>query len=336
MSLPKTVKAVIQPDPASSDLELTTLPFPEMENDDDHLVKVEGTSPCLGELTWEAAFPSLFEGKKRDRVPGTEGSGVIIKAPAGSEFKDGDQVFWRTDAWITGAAREYTIVPGKFLARKPGSLSLIQAAATPLSSLTAWQGLFEHGNLDPEAIEGDKTAREKNAALRVLITGASGSVGSYAVRFASAAGVGTIVAVCSGAKAAEVRKYGATDVIDYRATTVEAWAGEDAGRKVDLILDCVGGNGLAGLWSALKDGGTFLSVSGNPADSKPAGKTVKAAKWYLVNPRGSDLARIARLIERGGFTPLIDSVVPLDQFAQAWKKVDSGKAQGKVVVTLGA
>jgi NADPH:quinone reductase-like Zn-dependent oxidoreductase len=256
----------------------------------------------------------------------------VIEAPEGSVFKAGDTVFWRTDAWLTGAAREVTVVPEKYLAHTPKSLSLDIAAATPLSSLTAWQGIFEHGTIDPAAVDGDAAAKEHNAKQRIMITGAAGAVGSWALEFARAAGVGHIIAVCSGAKAEKAKKYGATEVIDYRTSSVPTWA--QTNPPVDLIFDCVGGGTIAGLWSAVKDGGVFLSVCANPADTQPASKVVMTAKWFLVEPRGSDLGRIVALIDARSFEPQIDSVVPFEQFAEAWAKVDAGKTNGKVVVKV--
>ncbi|CAK9785622.1 alcohol dehydrogenase zinc-binding domain-containing protein [Cutaneotrichosporon oleaginosum] len=318
-------RAVIQPDPATSALVATTLPLPA-PSADDYIIAVRGTSPCLGELTWELAFPTLFT-HRTHRVPGTEGAGVVLASPAGAAFAPGDAVMFRLDAWLSGTLREVTLVPAANVARKPQSLGWSEASATPLSSLTAWQGLFEHGVLDAEGIEGK--GGKGNDGKKVLVTGASGSVGMWALRFGTAAGA-TMVALGSGAKGDEMRAAGAAEVIDYRTQRVDEWAKTNA---VDQVLDCTGKD-TGAVWAALKPGGRFLSVCVDPTQTQPQDKHVQVAKWFLVSPRGSDLARIADLIDAHGWRPIIDSVVPFDEFQAAYDKVDGGKAAGKVVITV--
>jgi NADPH:quinone reductase-like Zn-dependent oxidoreductase len=336
MSLPEKIKAVVQPDSKSTKLVETTIPIPAPGSG--YLVKVKATSPCPRERTWASLYPDLYTAGAVV-VPGTEGAGVVVTAPADGRYKVGDEVFYRTDAWLLGSMAEYIAVPAENVALKPASLSWSEAAATPLSSLTSWQGLFEHANLDPNALDADPkvaaAAREKNAKKRVLITGAVGGVGSWGLKFASAAGAGAVVAVCAGAKAADAKAFGATEIVDYTTTSVDKWAAEDPKREVDIILDCVGAD-LSKYWAVVKDGGSFLSMVGDPAGAKPADskKQLADAKWYLVQPRGSDLQRIANLVEKKNLKPLIDSVVPFSQFAEAFDKVDSGKTKGKVVITV--
>lgn len=252
-SIPATSRAVIQPDPTSHLLEAATLPVPT-PGADDYVVHVRGTSPCLGELTWEVAFPSLFTNRLH-RVPGTEGAGVVVASPSNGAFNVGDEIIFRLDAWLSGTLREYTLIPTANAARKPDSLSWTEASATPLSSLTGWQGIFEHGVLDPAGISDD-AARKANAGKRVLVTGASGSVGMWALRFGAAAGA-QMIGVGSGNKADEMLAAGAKEVVDYKVQSVDQWAA--AGNVVDQVLDCTGKD-LGKVWAALKDGGRFLSV----------------------------------------------------------------------------
>lgn len=335
-SLPTSMKAVYQPDPKSTHLILTTTPLPKLSDPQDYLIKVKAVAPCLNELTWEINFPQLYP-PDRERVPCTECAGVIVDGPADGPFKPGDEVFYRNDAWNTGTLREYAVARAPQMALKPKTLNWTDAAATPLSALTAWQGLFEHGTLDKAAIHGDTAAREKNAKARVLITGGGGGVGSWAVQFASAAGAGAIVAVAGPSKASDVRGFGATEFIDYTQQSIDKWAAEDpAAREVDLILDCVGGATTGSCWTAIKNGGTFLSVVGQPDASKPEGETKAVAKgeWFLVQCRGSDLAEIAQLVDAGECKPLVDSVFPLEKFAEAFDRVEGGKSKGKVVITV--
>lgn len=334
MSIPSQIRAYLQPDLSMTKLVETTTTTPKPTGTD-FLVKVKATSPCPRERTWPALYPDLYK-TSENHIPGTEGAGTVVVA-GDSSFKVGDEVFYRTDAWLKGSLAEYAAVPAANLAPKPASLSWTDAAATPLSTLTAWQGLFEHGSLDPKGLGSspDPKAVAHNATQRVLITGAAGGVGSWAVKFAHAAGA-TVVAVVSGDKADDARAFGADEIVDYKITDASKWAKEDpAKREVDTIVDCVGAD-LPKYWDAIKNGGRFLSVVGDPAGAKPEGETkvLADAKWYLVVPRGSDLSNIGKLIEANGWKPLIDSVVGFDQAAEAFDKVDSGRTKGKVVITV--
>lgn len=344
--LPQNIRAVLQPDPNTNNLILTrtALPVPEEGDTEEHLVQIKATSPCLSELTWERNFPDAFSSDhKRERVPGTEGAGIIITAPEGSPFKPNDEVYFRNSAERRGCLSDYTLVQKASLALKPKSQNWFEAAVTPLSSLTAYQALFEHGLLNPRAIAtqgGDAKAREANRKVRVLITAASGSVGSWAVQLAAAAGAGAIVAVSGPSKLDDVLKAGATDVIDYTKQSVADWASQDpVSRQCDMGLDCVGGNSLAACWTAIKEDGVLLSVSDSPDRVKPeslASKRLAKATWFLVQPRGSDLAEITKIVDAGMGKPWIDSIVEFEDFQNAFDKVETRHASGKVVIKVTA
>lgn len=334
-NLPATIRAVYQQDPKLTTLKLLQTPIPKASGPEEHLVKIKATAPCLGELGWEVNFPSLFP-PNRERVPGTEGAGIIATSPPSSPFKPGDEVYFRLHARYPGCLREYTIVHTEELALKPKTLDWIEATATPLSTLTAWQGVFTQGILDKKGINGDADARAHNSKLRVLITGASGSVGAWAVHFAAAAGAGAVVAQCGSANIEAAKKAGATEIIDYKKQSVAEWAQEDASREVDLVFDCVGGPTLAACWSAVKKNGVLLSVVGNPAELKPESVTKDLAKstWFLMDCKGDDLKEIADFIDERGLKPQIDSVVEFEDFQAAYDKVEQKKAKGKVVIKV--
>lgn len=334
-NLPTTIRAIYQIDPKRTTLELRRTPLPKPAGPDDHLIKIKATAPCLGELGWEVNYPSLFP-PNRERVPGTEAAGIVATSPDSSPFKPGDEVYFRLHARFPGCLREYTIVHTEELALKPKSLDWIEATATPLSTLTAWQGVFTQGNLNKHGIRGDAEARAYNSKLRVLITGAGGSVGTWAVQFAAAAGAGSVVAQCSGANIEAAKKAGATEIIDYKKQSIDEWAKEDPSREVDLILDCLGGQTLASCWSAVKENGVLLSVVGGPDELKPESVTKKLAKstWFLMDCKGEDLKEIADFIDARGLKPQIDSVVEFDEFQAAYDKVEQKKAKGKVVIKV--
>ncbi|KJZ74928.1 hypothetical protein HIM_05659 [Hirsutella minnesotensis 3608] len=336
--LPQTIKTVIQPDPKSPSLILTQAPLPSLPPGDEetHLIQVKATSPCLNELTWEVNFPHLFP-PDRERVPCTECAGVVVKSPtASSSFKPGDEVYFRLNAWERGCLSEYSLARADEMALKPASLSWVEAAATPLSSLTAYQGLFEHGLLDRDGVGGIAAARDRNRKIRVLITGAGGSVGGWAVQLAVAAGAGAVVALCGPSKADGVRRMGASEVIDYTTQSVEEWATQDVSRECDMVLDCVGGETLRGCWSAVKNGGVLLSVSESPDEARPESTTKKLTKsaWFLVKPRGSDLARITEILDHGLVKPWVDSVFAFDDFEAAFQRVQQRNSKGKVVIKV--
>jgi NADPH:quinone reductase-like Zn-dependent oxidoreductase len=355
-NLPKVMRAVLQPDTTSHKLIMaTTQPVPTPKHPEDVLVKVHATSPCLGELDWALWAPD-FIGDDKTPIPGQDVTGTVVQSNSGS-FHPGDAVYCRITANRPGGAAEYTLARATELALKPRTLSWADAAATPLSALTAYQALFEQGTLSTDGLPGAggstedneekkkkkrDAARARNAAQRILITAAAGSVGGWAVQLARLAGAGSIVAVCgSDNSAAAARALGATEIVDYTASGgVSAWAAASpAAREVDLVVDCAGGETLAGCWGAVRAGGTLVSICQSPDEVRPADVGAEKREgvrtlWFVVESRGRDLDIISRLLELGGCRPLVDSVVGFDDFERAWDKVEGRHAKGKVVVLV--
>lgn len=335
------MKVVHQPDPNSIRLVLEEAPLPAISRPDECLVRVHTTTPCPGELHWEVWFPSLFA-PGRERVPCTEAAGVIEKIAESDEgrasnFKVGDEVFFRVEPSQTGHLRQYTLARLSQIAHKAKNVGWVEAGAMPLSSLTAWQGVFQHGVLDDKAIFGDEAARKKNGKLRLLITGASGVVGGLAVQFASLAGAGHIVAVAGGNASEHVKNLGATELVDYKKQSVSEWVAINSSeREVDAVFDCVGGSTLSACWSAVREGGVLLSITGDPQQAKPESVTKKLAeaKWFLVEPNGSQLEVISKLQGEGKCATKVDSVVDLANFQEAFDKVENKTANGKVVIKV--
>jgi NADPH:quinone reductase-like Zn-dependent oxidoreductase len=271
-------------------------------------------------------------------VPCQDLSGTVVSSPSDSPFRAGDRVFCRISAERAGTAREYALAKVSELARIPQGLGWVDAAATPLSSLTAWQALFVHGTLDVAALKGDEAAVRRNSAKRVLVTGAAGGVGSWGVQLASLAGAGAVVAVCGPGKEEAVRKLGATEVVDYTKSSVEEWVAADPGsRQVDLVFDVVGGKTLAGCWAAVREEGALIGVNTPPDMVKPAGleKKLEKSLFFIVEPLGSNLDEVAELIQAGKVAPVVDSVWPLEQFDKAFAKLESGHAKGKIIIKIG-
>lgn len=197
-----------------------------------------------------------------------------------------------------------------------------------------------HGTLDAAALKGDEAARRRNAGTRVLVTAATGGVGSWVVQLAAAAGAGAVVALCGRGKGALAAELGAGEVVDYTEIGIGEWVEQDpAARECELVVDCFGGDTLAQCWVAVKDGGALLSIVGDPQGAKPkegdhAHKELAKAAWFLVEPLGKNLDEISGLIEAGRVRPLVDSVWELEEYEKAFAKIEDGHARGKVVIKI--
>jgi NADPH:quinone reductase-like Zn-dependent oxidoreductase len=233
------------------------------------------------------------------------GSGVL-------GFAVGDPVFAMLDR-DHGGYVEFVVQKAENCAIKPARLDFIQAAAVPLAGLTAWQGLFDQGGLQ--------------AGQRVLVHGAAGGVGHFAVQFARARGA-TVIATCSGADADFVKGLGASEVIDYHKERFE-----DRVRNVDLVYDLVAGETQDRSWAVLKEGGALISTLKAPDKAKAAEKHARAAH-YMAQPNGAELAEIARLIDEGRVMPWIDRVFPLDAAAEAETRLERDHVRGKLVLEV--
>jgi NADPH:quinone reductase-like Zn-dependent oxidoreductase len=330
------MKTLLQASRQTTEVISTTSPLPVPTHPEDVLVRVHATAPCAGELDWAVNFPDSIPADKV-LVPCQDLSGTVVRAPESSGFAPGDRVYCRIKADRAGGARDYALPRVSELAKIPPSLGWIEAAATPLSALTAWQALFVQGTLDPKGVHGDAAAREKNGKLRVLVTGAAGGVGSWVVQLAALSGAKAVVAVCGKDKEEAVRKLGATEVVDYTTTSIEKWVAADpAAREVDLVIEMVGGKTLAGTWYAVKEGGAIITINTPPEYGKPEGlnKTLSKGLFFIVEPLGSNLAEIGELIEAGHVRPVVDSVWEFSDYKKAFERLESGHAKGKIIIKV--
>ena len=234
----------------------------------------------------------------------------VVEIAAG-EFKVGDEVYAHV-TWPDGAYVDYAVVAPSGVAAKPKSLDMIAAAAVPLAATTAWQGLFDHGGL--------------KSGQTVLIHGASGGVGGFAVQFAKAKGA-RVIATASGDGLQTVRDYGADVVVDYKTQKFE-----DVAHDVDLVFDLIGGDTQARSFAVLKPGGTLISTVQNPDPAKAAEKQLKAER-YIAMPNGEDLAEIGALIDAGKVKVVVAKTFPLAQAADAHRFLENDHPRGKVVLT---
>jgi NADPH:quinone reductase-like Zn-dependent oxidoreductase len=271
------------------------------------LVEVHATAVTPGELEWYPTWHTRAGAPRLQPIPSHEFSGVIEAiGPGVTGWKKGDPAYGMNDWFGDGAAAEYCLTTPAGIAPKPAAIDHLQAAAVPISGLTAWQALFERGNLE--------------AGQRVLIHGGAGGVGSLAIQLAAWKGA-FVATTVSEANVEFVRTLGAHEAIDYRKTTFEAAAAD-----ADLILDLVGGDTLARSFRAIKNGGRLVTVATNAESSEDP--EVKGA-FFIVEPNREQLAELARLIDVGTIRPILGEVLPLQKGAQAYfpqKKPRRGKA----------
>ena len=259
----------------------------------------------------------------RSPVMGIDVAGTVVAAgPRVTRFSAGDEVF----GFGRGTFAEYAVAREDKLALKPASASFEQAAVVPVSAVTALMALTDIGHVQ--------------AAQKVLITGASGGVGSYAVQLAARAFGAEVTGVCSTAKAGLVRSLGAAHVIDY---TQDDFA--DGQRRYDLIIDIAGSPALSRLRRALTPAGTAVIVGGEDGGNLTGmGRQLRALalspflrqRLAMVTPRQrpADLERLTALIEAGTITPSVGATYPLDDVPEAMHHLESGNARGKIAITI--
>jgi NADPH:quinone reductase-like Zn-dependent oxidoreductase len=309
-------------------LHLDQIALPQIA-DNEVLVQVQAAGLDRG--TWHimTGRPYLMRvigfGLRRPKsaVPGIDVAGIVVAVgSAVTRFVAGDEVF----GMAKGSFAQYCAALESKLALKPKSLTFEQAAVVPVSAGTALQGLTDVGHLAP--------------GQRVLVIGASGGVGSYAVQIAKAMGA-TVTGVASTAKLDLVRSLGAEHVIDY---TREDYA--DGTRDYDLVLDIGGNPPLSRLRAALAPGGIAVIVGGEQGGNITGGfgRSLRAplvsvfVKQRLAmlasKERGSDLERLTPMLEAGTVKPSIDRTYPLAQVPAAMRHLVAGHVRGKVAITL--
>jgi NADPH:quinone reductase-like Zn-dependent oxidoreductase len=213
-----------------------------------------------------------------------------------------------------GGYAEFVTAKAEHCAPMPARLDFVQAAAVPLAALTAWQGLFDHGQLQ--------------SGQSVLIHGAAGGVGHFAVQFCRVRGCFVYV-TASPEDRDFLRALGADEVIDYRHERFE-----DRMRKVDLVFDLVAGETQDRSFAVLKEGGALISTLKEPDQGKATQMHLRAAKHYMAQPNGAELAEIGKLIDMGLVMPQVTRVFPLEQAAQAERALETEHVRGKIVLQV--
>jgi NADPH:quinone reductase-like Zn-dependent oxidoreductase len=327
----ETMTAVVQDEYGAAPedvIRLGTVDRPAIE-DDEVLVRVHAASVDRG--TWHimTGMPYAMRlagfGVRRPKQPnpGRALAGTVEAIGSGvTGFAPGDEVYGSCD----GSFAEYARVSADKLAPKPAGITFEQAAAVPISGGTALQAVRDRGRVQ--------------AGQRVLVVGASGGVGTFAVQIAKALGA-EVTGVCSAAKVDAVRALGADEVIDY--TREDFTTGE---RRYDVILDTGGNRRLSDLRRVLTPGGTLVIVGGETGGRWLGGferQLLASALSPFVGQKlvmfasrenGDDLRALGELIEAGRVAPAIDGTYPLAETAAAIRRVQDGRACGKVVISV--
>lgn len=279
------------------------------------LVRVHATSIIATELTWDETYQTAAGNARSLPIPSHDVSGIVEEVgPGVTTLARGSEVYALTAFDRDGAEAEYTIALPNELAPKPRSLDHVQAAAVPLSALTAWQALFEHASLV--------------AGQTVLIHGAAGGVGVFAVQLARWAGA-HVIATASARHHDFLHELGVTQIIDYTTQRFE-----EIGQHVDLVFDLVGGDTLKQSWKVVKPGGVLVSVvSPRPSFEEAKAHDVRPV-WFVVEPNREQLTHIGALIDAGHIRPFIAGVLPLSQARQAYEQGLRGHMQGKLVLRI--
>jgi NADPH:quinone reductase-like Zn-dependent oxidoreductase len=295
-----TFERVLRPDPGTGEV----------------LVKVEaaGVGPWDG---WIRAGKSALP-QPLPLTLGSDLSGEIVAVgPGVSGLRVGDPVYGVTNPQFVGAYAEYAVASAAMVYRKPSSLTYIEAASVPVIAVTAWQALFDQAQLQ--------------AGETVVIHGAAGNVGAYAVQLARRAGLRTIGTAATD-DIATVRNLGANTVIDFRIQRFEEQV-----RDADAVIDLVGGATQTRSFQILRRGGKLISAVSRPDQHLAQSRGVEAA-FFLVNVTSQHLAEIASLIDGGSLRTRVGAVLPLADAREAHFILEGVRPhpKGKIVLTVGA
>ncbi|MGY4688323.1 NADP-dependent oxidoreductase [Salibacterium sp. K-3] len=272
----------------------------------------------------------------RPQVPfpvilGSDMSGVVESVATDVQgFSVGDEVFGMVRFPSFGKSAvyaEYVTAPASDLAIKPSGIDHLHAAGTPMSGLTAWQFLIELGHNEPNPLQPEMHRQVSLNGKTVLVNGAAGGVGHFAVQMAKWKGA-HVIAVASGKHESFLHELGADEFIDYTKSPPE-----DTAHEVDLVLDTLGGPTTGRFLRTLKRGGALFPVFLGFSDTEEAEKLGVTVSMTQVRSNGSQLAELGRLLDVGTVRTAIDSTFPLADAGKAHERAADGHIQGKIVLT---
>ncbi|KAH8810981.1 quinone reductase [Xylogone sp. PMI_703] len=314
----------------SSALRLETIPIPKPQKPGEILVRVKAATVTRDELTWPETYHQDIT------ILGHDFSGTVVSVvPDESspvKFQVGDEVYGMTAADRPLAWAEYVLVSPEEVALKPKDLTWEEAAALPLTALTAYQALFVRAKL-PFSQKAE-ISRDRSTS-RILITGATGGVGIYLVQLAKFAGYSVTATTSSKARNEEfLKELGAHETLEYGEL-------DRGGSKYDIVIDTVGGQVLEKCWSYVNSGGSLITVDSASFDfvrkHKEEGKARQDAKaeFFIVEPSSEELAQISECVSRGAVKVFVAGSFPLSQAKEAYDSVhDRSVRRGKVVLVV--
>ena len=277
------------------------------------LVKVHATAVTPTEFQWYPTFNTQAGTPRPFPIVLSHEFSGVVEAVGGNagDFTVGEQVYGLNDWFTNGAQADYCVARASALARKPKSLNYVEAAVVPISALTAWQALFEKSKLERHQ--------------RILIHGAAGGVGIFAVQLARWRGA-RVIATASSPDLDFVRALGADEVIDYRKTRFE-----DVICDVDVVFDTVGGETLERSWGVLKPGGRLVTVA--TLREGEIEQRVRNA-FMLVRADGSQLAQISWMFDAGELRGFVGEVLPLAGAREAYACARRDGIHGKIALRV--
>ncbi len=294
-------------------VEIAEVTRPELQNES-VLIEVHAASLNPIDNILRAGYLRQMLELSFPHVKGYDVSGTVVEV--GKDVKSvkvGDEVFARPNQMDAGSVAEFARIQEGELALKPANMTHEQAASVPLAGLTAWQALVSKGDIK----QGDK----------VLIHAGSGGVGTFAIQIAKHFGA-FVATTTSGKNADLVKELGADLVIDYTTQTFE-----DVLSDYDLVIDTIGGETLARSFEVLKKGGTMVSVKSQDTDNL-AQKYGVHFEWFFMSPDGKMLTELAKMISEGTVKTVIDSTFQMDQAAEAFDRLATGRAKGKIIIAV--
>jgi NADPH:quinone reductase-like Zn-dependent oxidoreductase len=303
------MKAIVVTDEAAGTAGMTLVDRPEPEPAlNEVVVQVHAAGFTSGELTWPSTWTDRLGRDRTPSIPGQELAGVVTALGYGTTgLSVGQRVFGLTDSYRGGGLAEYVAIETRNLAPLPGDVDFAVAASLPMPGLTAWQGLFEHGRLQ--------------AGQSVLVHGAAGSVGSMVTQLAREFGA-YVIGTGRAADRQKALDFGAMEFVD-----LENDALEDVG-DVDLVFDGIGGDIQKRSASAIRAGGTLVTIAG-PPEARPADGL---AIDFVVRPDRAQLSEIVQRVRDGRLRTNIGNVATLDNVVAAFNPTE--RITGQTIIRI--
>jgi NADPH:quinone reductase-like Zn-dependent oxidoreductase len=294
-------------------LKLEEMPRPEPK-DGEILIRVIAASVNPVDVAIRKGYLAELIGNKFPLILGMDAAGVVEKAGSKiTKFKKGDAVYAFFTLASEGGYAEYVVAKESEAALKPKAVTYAQAAAVPAAGSTAWLALVDTAKL--------------SAGQTVLIHGASGGVGHFAIQIAKARGA-KVIATASSANQEFLKQMGADVVIDYTRTKFE-----EVAKDMDVVLDTVGRDTLKRSYGVVKKGGIIVSIVDEPAQAELDARGIRGVTLRTA-PEARVLEELARLIDAKKITPVVSQTFPLSEFAKALDQIATRHTRGKVVLQV--